>query len=371
MVNNNIQPRHRIILRGAASPANSAALRPTILEIRNQDFIPALLADLEKNGGAGLRVKEGGQDKMRLFQPVHRVFHPVLLEACCSQPGEPRLDPARILAAGAVIRRRQADGSVQGWMKKDGEILGWKTVNKAGDYDPDPGIRRCRCLGKNRAVLEKLGPGEADRWQESFTTLFVAPPETCAEWGRTFIYGLPALASRERPEQLAVFSGQAMGLDKGEKKIVTLPQPDQGRFDDSGATYEICCFVRVKQGECPPATVWTEPSEPFAIIPWYESSGVEPVQVELPELSEGALKKLKPDVVFKVPKDLRNILEKIKLDKILDGVSDKGNFDIGMICGFSIPIITICAFIVLQIFLKLLNIVFWWMPFIRICLPLP
>jgi hypothetical protein len=42
-----------------------------------------------------------------------------------------------------------------------------------------------------------------------------------------------------------------------------------------------------------------------------------------------------------------------------------------MICSLSIPIITLCAFIVLMIFLSLLNIVFWWMAFFKICLPIP
>jgi hypothetical protein len=39
-------------------------------------------------------------------------------------------------------------------------------------------------------------------------------------------------------------------------------------------------------------------------------------------------------------------------------------------CSFSIPIISICALIVLSIFIGLLNIVFWWMPFLKICFPI-
>jgi hypothetical protein len=35
----------------------------------------------------------------------------------------------------------------------------------------------------------------------------------------------------------------------------------------------------------------------------------------------------------------------------------------------SIPIITICALILLMIIVQLLNIIFWWLPFFRICLP--
>jgi hypothetical protein len=55
------------------------------------------------------------------------------------------------------------------------------------------------------------------------------------------------------------------------------------------------------------------------------------------------------------------------IGKINDSVEGPG-FDCG---GFSlsIPIITICAMIILFIFLNLLNIVFWWLPFVKICFP--
>jgi hypothetical protein len=43
----------------------------------------------------------------------------------------------------------------------------------------------------------------------------------------------------------------------------------------------------------------------------------------------------------------------------------------GMVCSFSLPIITIVALILLIIFVKLLDIIFFWMPFFQICLPLP
>jgi hypothetical protein len=43
----------------------------------------------------------------------------------------------------------------------------------------------------------------------------------------------------------------------------------------------------------------------------------------------------------------------------------------GTVCSFSIPIITIVALILLMIFVKLLDIIFFWMPFFQVCLPLP
>lgn len=43
----------------------------------------------------------------------------------------------------------------------------------------------------------------------------------------------------------------------------------------------------------------------------------------------------------------------------------------GMVCSFSIPIITICALLMLIVIVTLLDIIFFWMPFFQVCLPLP
>ena len=56
---------------------------------------------------------------------------------------------------------------------------------------------------------------------------------------------------------------------------------------------------------------------------------------------------------------------------ISPGSCQEGGVEMGMVCSFSIPIITICALIMLMIIVKLLDIVFFWMPFFQICLPVP
>lgn len=149
----------------------------------------------------------------------------------------------------------------------------------------------------------------------------------------------------------------------------------QGRFDDQGRQYRIRGFVRVRRSDgCPPKTFWSDHSEPFTIAPWFESSDVPPVQVALPDaMDRGFLKKLKPNVVFSVPGKLFNFLQSNDPEKLLKGEGNKGTGKISLdwICGFNIPIITLCAFIVLNIFLKLLNFIFWWLPFIKICIPFP
>jgi hypothetical protein len=52
-------------------------------------------------------------------------------------------------------------------------------------------------------------------------------------------------------------------------------------------------------------------------------------------------------------------------------LNDVAGWELGMICTFSIQIITLIAFVVMFIFAILLNIVFWWMAFLKICLPIP
>ncbi|HKO99546.1 MAG TPA: hypothetical protein VJU86_21270 [Pyrinomonadaceae bacterium] len=51
--------------------------------------------------------------------------------------------------------------------------------------------------------------------------------------------------------------------------------------------------------------------------------------------------------------------------------TDSGGLEVGMICSLSIPIITICALILLMIIVFLLDIIFRWVPFFLFCFPLP
>lgn len=153
--------------------------------------------------------------------------------------------------------------------------------------------------------------------------------------------------------------------------------PQEGRFDGLTRKYQLRAFARVKRDDgCPPELVWSGPSELFKIVPWYESnSDIPPVQVSLPNpLQKNFLENVKPNVSFLVPGDLFNLLQANDPKKMSDGEGEKpsgGGLALDWICGFNIPIITICAFIVLNIFLQLFNIIFWWLLFIKICIPIP
>ncbi|HEX2726166.1 MAG TPA: hypothetical protein VHN20_10135, partial [Beijerinckiaceae bacterium] len=146
-----------------------------------------------------------------------------------------------------------------------------------------------------------------------------------------------------------------------------------GRFDAAGARYQIRAFLRVRpECGCPARTVWSAYSEPFTIAPWYEGGGAPPVQVLLPDATDrNLLKSLKPNVAFVVPPALNNLLGGNPDDLVKGKGEASPTPDLQWICAFNIPVITICAFIVLNIFLTLFDLIFRWLLFIKICIPFP
>ncbi len=63
-------------------------------------------------------------------------------------------------------------------------------------------------------------------------------------------------------------------------------------------------------------------------------------------------------------------IQTIKLADLDSGdIPEERQLDLGMVCSMSIPIITICALVLLMIIVSLLNIVFFWMPLFKISLP--
>lgn len=141
-----------------------------------------------------------------------------------------------------------------------------------------------------------------------------------------------------------------------------------GKFADDNDRYIVRGFVRVAgHDECPDRLVWSTESEPFRIAPWWDGEGPG-TTVALPDL--GNLKKVKPSVAFAMPPAIANLL-KGNMKDLAEGEGSTDGPEVAWICSFSIPFITICAFIVLNIFLTLFDIIFRWLLFIRVCIPIP
>ncbi len=197
-----------IRLAGSApNLATGGVPRPTILQFAEPDCVLKLLEILRDPQWQTILPRRHASERsptrrLRLYQPVHRLFHVVLVDAACTGPGEPRLDPKRVEKAGLVIRRVK-NNAVQAWMRRGETVLGWRDLPEdaaAGqtDYDPDPDIRTRRALGANRALLSKTSrPDPLEGLRESIHPLFAAPPDVCSLRGKTFFYGMLTPTSDE------------------------------------------------------------------------------------------------------------------------------------------------------------------------------
>jgi hypothetical protein len=145
------------------------------------------------------------------------------------------------------------------------------------------------------------------------------------------------------------------------------------RFEDSDRQYQVRAFVRLRRDDgCPTKIIWSDYSNSFKIAPWYTNTNAPPLRIDLPDvLDPKALQNLRPNVAFRVPPRLFNLLRNDPKDLLKGDDKSGGGLGLSWICGFNIPIITLCAFIVLNLFLQLFNLIFWWIFIIKICIPFP
>ena len=96
------------------------------------------------------------------------------------------------------------------------------------------------------------------------------------------------------------------------------------------------------------------------------------IRIELPSIKPRDLRKYKRGVGLEMSPELRNMMNRVHKG-LLDGEDLAGgvSLQLGMICSFSLQIIFLVAFIVMFIFLIAFNFIFWWLPFLKICFPIP
>jgi len=152
------------------------------------------------------------------------------------------------------------------------------------------------------------------------------------------------------------------------------PQPvPQKPADPQGNYYFIvrCIYLRPKCGY----NVMSPPSQPFQLASYFDSDApARRIQVALPvDTSAASLRKYDKGVSFLMSDELSNQISRVaSLQDLSQGnIGPAGGITWGWICSFSIPIITICAMILLFVIVIALNLVFFWLPFFKICLPVP
>jgi len=148
-----------------------------------------------------------------------------------------------------------------------------------------------------------------------------------------------------------------------------------------------CVLERPNCGALTPPLV-SDPTVAFQMAAYFDADApARPVRIGLPvDTTPAGLRKFDKNTAFVMSDTLCGQVSKMSSLSFADLIMSVLPFPLhkdldtsgmgpcsggGMVCSFSIPIITIVALILLIIFVKLLDIVFFWMPFFQICLPLP
>jgi hypothetical protein len=157
--------------------------------------------------------------------------------------------------------------------------------------------------------------------------------------------------------------------------------------DSLNAVFRIRCVY--ERPNCGPLheDVVSDPTELFDLASFFDPDApARPIRIGLPlDTTPAGLRKFDKNTAFVMSDILCGQLARFKNitfgDLILSvlpwplhkdlPVADSGPCEGGgTICSLSIPIITLCALIILIIFVTLLNIVFGWLPFFKICFPI-
>jgi hypothetical protein len=153
-----------------------------------------------------------------------------------------------------------------------------------------------------------------------------------------------------------------------------------------------CVYVRPECGPVDPPLL-SVPTVPFQLAGFFDPDApARPIRIALPvDISPAGLRKFDKNAAFMMSDMLCGQVQRMKgitlgdlirtvlpwpLHKDLDvpdmGPCTKGaGLQVGMICSLSIPIITICALLLLMIIVSLLDFIFKWIPYFLICFPLP
>jgi hypothetical protein len=145
--------------------------------------------------------------------------------------------------------------------------------------------------------------------------------------------------------------------------IDNIPVVDQ----KTGATRYVARLV-YQRPACGPLhpDVVSPPTEPFLLAPYFDPDAPQrPIRISLPfDTSIKSLRQFRKNVKMVLSTSLQKAMNRKKINDNIDGPDvDCGGLEL------SIPIITIVAMIILFVFIFILNIVFFWIPFVKICLP--
>ncbi|MFH7319199.1 hypothetical protein ACHHRT_01165 [Desulfurivibrio sp. D14AmB] len=221
----------------------------------------------------------------------------------------------------------------------------------------------------------------------------LADPELAAPVPAVPADRLTGLSGLERQlaavEVLAELVERLLPAADPEQLLDTVPAGDQRQ-----AWFVIrCVYQRPACGPLFPPLV-SAPSRPFQMAPFFDPDApARPVRIPMPlDISPAGLRKFQKNTGFVLSDMLCGQVKRIRKMTLADLVlsvlpwpfhkslpnpgksgpcKDRGGGGFGMICSLSIPIVTLCAMILMMIIVALFDLFFRWIPYLFTCLPIP
>jgi hypothetical protein len=210
---------------------------------------------------------------------------------------------------------------------------------------------------------------------------------------------VPGQSIAQQVDRLTALYRQALELTS-EREAPPLPFALQvqsallanvGDLNDGG--WFVVRFVHTRR-DCGPLhpPLLSAPTERFKLAGFFDADApARPIRISLPvDTSPAGLRKFNRNTAFVMSDMLCGQVQRAKglglgdlirsvlpwpLHKSLDlgagGPCQSGGINVGMICSLSIPIITICALLLLMIIVSLLDLIFRWLPYFVFCFPIP
>lgn len=352
-------------------------------------------------------------DIRKIYLDVHRRYYLVVCQLHCDRPGFPRVPFDRVCRAGFVVRRR------------------WTMIPRVAEPEAKRRLERILDIEQTIADLDELRPmrpakarrrkitNDALRAEGRFDITRRAAFEALLEERRELERWRDEAGVARFHEGWRSAGGEGLGrwspvaeepqtIDEVTFPLYPLrPDPDDRDHDgakqslyfgvlptssldterngtprfDSKATYEIRCFVQRFVPNCPPPArpedchgevVWSLPTEPYQLAKAADPIGAanRAVTIELPDFREmvahaavmprGRLATTRVDQ----PQGLMPTIDG-------DGALSGGGFELGQICFFAIPLITIVAMFVLKLFIPIIVFMFglWFLLAFKFCIP--
>lgn len=384
-----------------SNPQRSVVFDPAIDVLQRVEPIPA--AELLAADG---RLKSLSRTRLvptqtrKLFLAAHQRFYLIAIGLHCDRAGFPMVDPANVAEVGFVVRRRrvlvskalvpealtlmhelnQARATTQVRFQLDlaaqrsrllhpfrsasrDRVASPRAATLAAAREVELAKRRLRTWAAANAIRQKT-EGWVPSGEGSFGSWVPMPddPEELVERGYPMRLLRPAPDDPDHAARDGTIYYAAVPTASDE----TTPD-GRARFNELD-TYEIRVFARAKHGSCPGRLAWSEPTQPFRLASFYDpfGSAQRPTEIRLPDFKELEASSALPSVRMSQPAG--SSLEFSKNGEIPKKGKTGGAQEI---CFFSIPMITIIAMFVLNLFLPVVMFVFglWWMLKLKFCIP--